>query len=278
MLTADSCMMYNIYMRRNMIRLGPAGSSGLGNIEGLRMVKKLGLKAMEVEFTYGVRMSVNEAKKVGRLASELGISLSVHAPYYINLASYEPDKVAASKKRILDSCERAHYMSASPVVFHAGFYQGRSSNETYEIIKNEISALNRAVADKKWRVGLAPETTGKKSQFGSLDELMRLSRETGCGICVDFAHLLARDGSIDYGAVLGKLKPLKRVHAHFSGIEYTAKGERRHVPTKPKDIRTLLGAAHKSRLEITIINESPFPIQDSAKSAKILGALVRGKR
>src|SRR3989338_5638748 len=89
-----------------MIKIGPAGSSGLGNEEGIRHAKELGLSALEVEFTYGVRMSNDEAKKIGLLAQELGISLSIHAPYYINLNSEERPKVHASKTRILQSCER----------------------------------------------------------------------------------------------------------------------------------------------------------------------------
>ena len=91
-----------------MIRLGPAGSSGLGNEKGIAEVKRFGLSAMEVEFTYGVRMKNEEAKKVGSIAKKLGIELSVHAPYYINLASEDRKKVEASKQRILQSCEKAN--------------------------------------------------------------------------------------------------------------------------------------------------------------------------
>jgi deoxyribonuclease-4 len=127
------------------ILFGPAGSAGLGNEEGVKHTKELGLEAMEVEFTYGVRMSNSDAKKVGEIAKKLGIKLSVHAPYYINLASKEKAKIEASKKRILQSCERAHYLNASPVVFHAGFYQGREKEEVYNLIKKEIIDLQKTI-------------------------------------------------------------------------------------------------------------------------------------
>jgi len=123
---------------------------------------------------------------------------------------------------------------------------------------------------KKFNVVLCPETTGKKSQFGSLDELVKLSKETGCGVCVDFAHLLARDGKVDYDDVLKKIKDVKEITGHFSGIEYSEKGERRHILTNEKDIEKLLKALKKHKINIAIINESPDPFGDAVKSKKIL--------
>ena len=118
-----------------MIKVGPAGSSGLGNIEGVKKVARMGLDCMEVELTYGVRMSVDDARKVAALDEVKGIILSVHAPYYINLASDDRAKIIASKKRILDSCERAHALGARCIVFHAGFYQKKTAEHTYELIQ-----------------------------------------------------------------------------------------------------------------------------------------------
>ena len=107
------------------IFLGPAGipiSAKGGTKEGIKKVKELGLHAMEVEFTHGVNMKNELAREVSQVREETGIKLSVHAPYFINLASQDPEKIKASKQRILQSCERAHYMGASPVVFHPGYY------------------------------------------------------------------------------------------------------------------------------------------------------------
>ena len=258
-----------------MIKLGPAGSSGLGSIEGIKKVKELGLDAMEIEFTYGVNMSNEKAKEVGNLAKDLNIALSVHAPYYINLASEENIKVRDSKRRILDAAERAHHMGAKYVVFHGGFYQKRTKNETYRLIKKEVKDLVKLIKKNKWKVLLALETTGKKTQFGDLEELLKLKKETGCSICVDFSHLLAREGVIDHAKVLNRLKGLDHIHSHLSGIEYSEKGERRHVITEKKDILPILKELVKRKVDITIINESPDPIGDTLKTKKILSSLKR---
>lgn len=256
-----------------MIKIGVAGTAGLGYTQALNKFAQLGLKAMEVEFTYGVKMHDKAAKENGALAKSLGLSLSVHAPYYINLASKEKEKLAASRKRILDSCAKAHFLRATHVVFHPGFYQERESEEVYNVIKAEVNDLMKTLKSNKWKMNLALETTGKNSQFGSLDELLCLHRETGCGICVDFAHLLARNGQVDYGEVFKKLKGMKHIHAHFSGIEFTAKGERKHLLTEKKDITVLLKHVIKRKIDITIINESPEPLKDAVKTKKILDSL-----
>jgi len=253
------------------VSIGPAGTAGLGYENGLNRCKELGLGSLEVEFTYGVSMKNEAAKKIGKLAKRLRISLSCHAPYYINLASLEKPKVHASKTRILQSCERLHYLGGKYVVFHAGFYQKKSKEEIYEIIKREIVGLQSVIKEKKWGVVLAPETTGKPSQFGDIDELLRLKKETGCHLCVDFSHIKARNnGKIDYDEVFGKIRHLKHIHSHFSGIEWTEKGERRHLITESKDIKELLGYIKKYNMNITIINESPDVFGDAVKMKRIL--------
>lgn len=265
------CKARGFLLEVKMIRIGPAGSGGLGNIAGLKMLKKLGLNAMEIEFTYGVRMSKEQARKIGRLARKLGISLSVHAPYYINLASYDKKKVFASRCRIIQSCRIACELGAKYVVFHPGFYQERTNEETYRIVKKELRALFETLKKKRLRVMLAPETTGKPSQFGSLDELLALRKETGSGLCVDFAHMLAREGNVNYGNILNKLKGIKHIHSHFSGIEFGKKGERRHLLTEKNAIADLFHEIRKRKTNITIINESPDPVGDSVKALRLLG-------
>jgi deoxyribonuclease IV len=257
-----------------MIKLGPAGSGGLGNIECIKKIKELGLDAMEVSFTYGVRMTDEKAREIGKTAKELGILLSVHAPFYINLASNDKEKVAASKKRILESCKKAHYLNAKYVVFHAGFYQGRKAREIFQIIKREMQDILKTIKDNKWNITLAPEVTGKASQFGSLDELLALTEQVGCSLCVDFAHILARNNSIDYKKVFSKLKSFKHVHSHFSGIEYTQKGERKHLLTTKKVLLPLIKHIIEAKTNITVINESPSPIKDSLLAKKIIEEVV----
>lgn len=253
-----------------MIKFGPGGTSGLGYTDGLSRISGLKLAALEVEFTYGVRMKNDEAKKIGELAKSLDVSLSIHAPYYINLNSAEKEKIGASRTRILQSVERGHHLNATNIVFHAGFYQKSSKKDTYEAIKEQILKIQDVIDEKGWAPRLAPETTGKGSQFGDLDELLDLRKEARCNLTVDFSHLKARaNGKIDYDDVFNKLKPLKGLHCHFSGIEWTEKGERRHLLTQEKDIKELLHFFRKYKKDAVIINESPDPIGDAYKMKRI---------
>lgn len=257
------------------IRIGPAGSDGLGYMKAIKKAARMGLGCLEVAFTYGVRMKPEEAEAAGRLAREMDIVLSVHAPYYINLAADDPAKLAASRERILSSCRMAAVMGARNVVFHAGFYQGRPAEKTFARIAKGIEKLQAAVRRNRWDVVLCPETTGKPSQFGSLDECMLLALETGCGFTVDFAHLLARSGgSLDYGEVLSRLP--RCFHAHFSGIDYGPKGERKHLKTNPKFFRPLAEALTGRRIDMTLISESPRPYPDAAMMKRLIGKLEAG--
>ena len=260
-----------------MIRIGPAGSGGLGNLKGIRKVARMKLDCMEVEFTYGVRMSMDAAREVGALAKAKGISLSVHAPYYINLASDEKEKIVASQQRILDSCERAAAFGARSVVFHAGFYQKKTAEQTYALIKKAVLEIQKKISKNKWEVQLCPEVTGKPSQFGSVEELLKLKKETRCGICVDFAHLYARQqGDIDYSQILKKLP--RKFHAHFSGIEYGPKGERKHLKTTKKFFEPLAQALLKTKRDITLICESPQPYRDAAMMKRVLNTFDAAKK
>jgi len=269
------------------ILLGPAGiplaAKGEGIIGGIRKVKELGLKAMEVEFTHGVQMKNELAKNIGEVSRETGVKLSVHAPYFVNLASVEPEKIKASKQRILQSCERAHYMHASPVVFHPGYYGKYTPQETYEIIKDNILDIIDKIKEKGWSVKIAPETTGKKSQFGSLDELVMMLKEMGTKhsiLCVDFAHLWARNGGkVDYEEVMKKIRSLKMdyIHSHFSQIEYTDKGERRHLTfddtVENPPVEEVAKRILEAKTDIKIISESPVLEVDSLKMKKIFEKL-----
>lgn len=252
------------------IMLGPAGSNG-NTLEGVEHVKKIGLQAMEVEFTYGVKMSNELAKKIGESAKKLDIKLSVHAPYWINLSSQDSKKREQSKKRILMSVERAHFLNAKYVVFHPGYYEKRNPEQVYNIIADEIKDLIKR--NKYKEVKLTCETTGKQGAFGTLNELLRLKKETGIEICVDFAHIYARNnGKIDYDEIFRHFKH-EHMHAHFSGIEYSAKGEKRHINMSKPDFKELAKEILKHNQDITIICESPVTWRDSLKQKEILEKL-----
>ena len=254
------------------ILIGPAGSGGSA-IEGFEKVKKAGLDAVEIEFVHSIWLNESEAKKLAEENKKLKLIFSIHAPYYINLNSKEKQKIGASRSRILKSCEIASYLGAKYIVFHPGFYQGMSEEQTYNNIKEQIIKMLDEIKANKWDVQLCPETTGKSSQFGSLDELIKLKKETGCHICVDFSHLMARaNGKITYEEIAEKIEKAKlgHIHAHFSGIEFSEKGERRHLLTPDSEIKSLLTALKKHNIDCTIINESPDPIGDAIKMKKFL--------
>lgn len=258
-----------------MIKIGPGGTGGLGYEAGLLRINELGLSALEIEFTHGVTMKNPTSKLVGEMARKLGVSLSVHSPYFVNLASNEKIKVEASKKRILSSCERMHFLGGGHVVFHPAYFGKMPSSEVYGKVKEEVIDMMKAVKENKWKVVLAMETTGKHSAFGSLDETLSVVKETGCSFTIDFAHLKARSaGQMSYKEMADRVKGFKHVHSHFSGIEWTIKGEKNHILTPEKDMRELLTAVIDAKLDITIINESPDVIGDAYRMKIMMDEIV----
>jgi len=252
------------------INLGPAGIGGFKEAEEfLERYQKLGIKCAEIYFTYRVWLDNEQAKKVGEWAKKFHIELSIHAPYYINLNSVDPQKVKDSMKRILDCCERAHHAHARYIIFHAAYYGQDDKKQVFQVVKKKIIEMQKIIQKNKWQVILAPETTGKPSQFGSLNELLKLIKETKCFLCVDFAHLEAREGKNNLDKIFKTLEKLPRLHCHFSGIEYGQKGEKKHIITSEKKWLELLKYFKKYKLEANIINESPSPVDDALKGIKI---------
>jgi len=250
------------------------GSAGIGSPakKGLDKIAKAGLKAAEVEFTHSVYMDNKMAKDVGKYAKKLNIRLSVHAPYYINLASDKKSVITASKKRILQSAERAHLLNAKYVVFHPGYYGRRDKDEVFDMVEYAVKEMQEVLEDKDFNVRLAPEVTGKVSQFGDLDELYELHKKIKCAVCVDFAHLKAKHkGKINYKQIFDVMKKFKfsPLHAHFSGIEWTDKGEKKHLLTDIKDTKEIIKWCRKYKFNITLINESPDPLGDALKADKL---------
>ena len=110
-------------------------------------------------------MKNETAKVVGELAKKEGIMLSVHAPYFINLAAKEKEKITASIKRIMDSCERAHYLGATHVVYHSGFFMGRDSKLVREMIVENTGKIMDLIKERGFKTMIAPELTGKKNSI-----------------------------------------------------------------------------------------------------------------
>ncbi len=202
---------------------------------------------MEIEWVQRVPGNAEQVASVGAKAKELGITLTIHAPYYVNLNSLEPAKLEASIARCVAALSMAQVCGAVSVCVHAAFNLGLPPATVYDNVRR---AVDRILLDKKSfpDVNLALETMGKHSQFGTLQECLKISKEFGQYPCVDAAHLHARaNGGInstqewndmfdEYASVLGA-RSLKTMHLHFSGIHYTDKGERNHLPFAESDAK-----------------------------------------
>lgn len=265
------------------IYLGPAGipirSQERSTVAGIRAIRNIGLNAMEVEFVRGVKMALDEASKVGRLASQLGVILSVHAPYFVNLCN--PEKRAASEQRILAAVERAHYMGAKVCAFHPGYYGKLPYDEAFQMVKGSCQSMISRIKNQGWDAALGLETMGKQSQFGTLQEIVKICEEVeGCVPVVDWAHIYARQGGrIDFGAIFDMIEPLRlfHIHSHFTCVEFSSTGvegqgnEKRHLTLdrKEPDFEPLVAEILKRGIDITLICESPI-LEDDALALKEL--------
>lgn len=251
------------------IKIGPSGIGPVkDSVSNLKEFSNLGFEVCEIAFTYGIYIhNDKDAEEIGEHAKKLGVKLSIHAPYWINLNSSEKKKIQESKKRILDCCRIGEKLGAQVVVFHAGFY-GKEKSKTYENIKKEVLEMQEELKKNKWKIRIAPETMGKINVFGSVEEISELVRETGCSFCIDFAHILARDKKVDYEKIK-KLFPQKEWHCHFSGIQYTEKGERNHINLKKEQWKELFENLPKDK-KIDIVCESPDRIGDCVEGLKLL--------
>ncbi len=247
----------------------PISSKKRDSISGIARVKELGLEAMELEFVRGVNMGKETARKVKEAGEKKEISLSVHAPYYINLNSKEEEKVKASKKRIMDSARIGELCGAKIVTFHPAYFQGEDKKDVLEKVVGKIEELAEEIEEKEWKIKLAPETTGKASQLGSLNETITLCKKVkGLLPMVDFSHLHARDNGRfksekDFEKAIEEIpkKYRKFLYMHASGIRFSAKGERNHLDMEDEEntfnYKWFLKALRKKNVSGRIICESP---------------------
>ncbi|MEK6891068.1 MAG: TIM barrel protein [Nanoarchaeota archaeon] len=253
------------------------GPSGLGGIKeavsNLESYSKLGIKACELAFTYGVYVKEEkDIKAIREAAEKYGIKLSIHAQYWVNLNSAEKEKVEATKKRIMDCLRVGEKLGCYAVVVHPGYYGKMDRNLSYDNIKERVLELMEEIKKNKWKIKLCLETMGKVNVFGTVDEIKRLVKETKCSFCVDFAHLKARsNGKMSYKEMVKEFSEFKDWHCHFSGIVYGDKGEKHHILTPKSELEELLKELKnvKNKCDITIINESPDPVKDSVLSLRV---------
>lgn len=232
----------------NRIRFGTAGESDSFSAMGYKSsldipayTEKMGLDAFEYQCGHGVRLGLEKAARMGRMAQEKDIRFSVHAPYYISMSSLDEEKRLNSIRYLLQSCAVCRALGGRRVIFHSGSC-GKQSREA--ALEKALDTMRRAVeAVDEAGFGdmtLCPETMGKIGQLGTLDEVLALCRvDERITPCIDFGHLNARTlggirGKADYAAILDRVgealggERARQFHVHFSRIEFSAGGEKRH--------------------------------------------------
>lgn len=257
-----------------------------GTVKGLHHAKSLGITAMELEWVQRVPPNEDRMIEIRNTAKELGMRLTCHAPYYVNLNSPEADKLAASKKRVLDALRMSEIAGIKSVCVHAAFYLGMEPAKAYDNVRRAVDDIMSYKAKLFPSVNLGLETMGKQTQFGTLEEVLKISKEFDIYPVLDPAHLHARyNGKINstaewndmfdqYEKYLGKAA-LKTVHMHFSGIAYGPKGEKHHLPLKESDAKweDFLKVLKKRKIEGSLVCESPLLEKDTLLMQKTFAKL-----
>lgn len=209
-------------------------------VEGVKRIHELALDCMQLEFAHGVRMKEEVSSALRKVSYELGVPLTSHGPYYINLNAREQDKIDSSVERIIQTAKISDLCGAESMTFHAAFYMKDSPYDVFDLVEKSLNVIEERLSRLDIEIELRPELTGKTSQFGSLEELISLSKSVAsCKPCMDFSHLYARTGSVnDYKGFCETLETLKselgpnalkEMHIHISGISSNSKGDLKHL-------------------------------------------------
>lgn len=220
---------------------GPAGNADSfpykSSADAPRWLAELGLDAYEYQCGKGVNVKEDTARRIGAAAQAAGIRLSLHAPYFINLANPDPDSLQKTIGYITAACEAADWMGATRVIIHSGALMKRTRREALDIAIPSLKAVLAACDEAGYgHIALCPETMGKINQLGDLDEVLELcTLDERLIPCIDFGHLYARslgadDGAEAFGRMLDRVESVlgqsraSVFHSHFSHIQFTPGG------------------------------------------------------
>ena len=275
-----------------MPKFGPAGNSesfaALGYKNSLQVpeyIVKMGLDCYEYQCGRGVNIGEDKARELGKKAKNAGITLSLHAPYYISMSSVEEEKRLNSVNYILASARAVNAMGGDRIVVHTGSCGKITRERALELALDTMRlALDALDSEGLSHVHICPETMGKVNQLGTLGEVLELCKLDERLIpCIDFGHLNARDLGIlktfaDFENIFTSVKNelgsdrLKIFHSHFSKIEYTTGGEKRHLTFEDRvygpDFEPVLELTYKYGCEPTFICESAGTQAEDAKQMK----------
>lgn len=272
---------YNID-KLNFLTAGMPLSTGKGGYpKAFEIIEEMGLDGMEVEFVHGVRMSDETRELVNKIQKEKNLVLTAHGPFYINLNSQESDKIDASVQRIIDTAQAASAFGGYSITYHAAFYMGKDKETVYQQVKTQTEKILKVLNEHNIKIWIRPETTGKATQWGDYEEIIKLSKEFEQVLpCIDFSHIHARSAG-EYNTYDEFCKVLDRIgtelgdfalnnfHAHLAGIEYTKKGEKCHLNLEDSymNYKDLLKAFKKFDIKGALVCESPN-IETDAKLLK----------
>ena len=269
---------------------GPGGNSdafkiwgGKSTLDAPRFVSEIGLDAYEYEAGNGIASSPIMLSAIGKEAEKYGVRMSFHTPYFISLSGIEEEKRLKSIKYIADSLDAAKLLGAGTIVVHTGSAAKITRDEAMRLAADTLVKTLDAVDTYGIKIGL--ETMGKVNQLGTLDEVLELCRIDSAFVpVVDFGHMNAREcggvfvTSDDYMGVFDKIdrklgaEVATNLHCHFSKIEWTDKGEKRHLTFSDgvygPDFEPLMEAIYKNSLSPTIISESAGAQSDDALAMK----------
>ena len=224
-------------------KFGPAGNSDSfskrykSSQQAPAWIAEHGLDCYEYQCGKGVHIGEEAARKLGAAAAQAGIGLSLHAPYFINLANPDPESLKKTIGYITQACFAADCMGAKRVVIHSGALMKRTRRQAQDIALNSLRQVIAACDEAGYgHIALCPETMGKINQLGDLDEVLELcTLDARLVPCIDFGHLYARSLGADDGAeafhkMLGRVEEIlgaeraSRFHSHFSHIQFTPNG------------------------------------------------------
>jgi len=248
-----------------------SGRKNINYASGIDYVKSIGLDAMELLFVRSVNVTDKNKDIILKTKIDNDFYLSAHGSHYINLNADESEKQEQSMERITRAVEGLVKVKGRSLIFHPGFYLKDSKEETYNTIKENLLKLSYKGVDYRL------ETTGKRTQFGTLEELVSLCKEvSSCKLCIDFSHIHARgNGSLkgydDFAAILQYvLNELGRcalddLHIHIGGINYNEKGEKNHLPLLESDFNyaECLKAIKDFNVKGCVILEGPLVEKDA---------------